>query len=290
MAKMETLMFMAALICLGLSGLLYLWQVAVLRRRVQAVTVGADGASQNESGTGYRAWDAGRLATMTAVNGLIFLTLSIVARTVVTGRGPFSNMYEYNTVVAWGVVVATLYFQWRYRTPLVSALAVPIAAAFLIWAYTLPSRALPLVPALQQSLLLTVHVAVAMIASGFFAVGFGAEVLYLVQRRGNVPWLPAPETLDDMGYRATIIGFPFWTLMIILGALWADIAWGRYWGWDPKETASLVTWFIYGGYLHARTLRGWRGTRSATLLIIGFVAVVFTYFGNYFFGGLHAYG
>ncbi|MEK7777192.1 MAG: cytochrome c biogenesis protein CcsA, partial [Chloroflexota bacterium] len=171
----------------------------------------------------------------------------------------------------------------------ISAVVMPIAVALLIWAYTLSSRALPLVPALQQSLLLTIHVSVAMIASGFFAVGFGAGVLNLIQRRSNLAWLPPVAVLDDLGYRGVIVGFPFWTLMIILGALWADIAWGRYWGWDPKETASLVTWFIYAGYAHARTVRGWKGAKGDILLIIGFGAVVFTYLGNFFFTGLHAY-
>ena len=89
--------------------------------------------------------------------------------------------------------------------------------------------------------------------------------------------------------QAVMIGFPFLTLTIVLGALWAEVAWGRYWGWDPKETASLVTWLIYGGYLHARVVRGWRGERSAALLLVGFAAVLFTYFGNLFFGGLHSY-
>jgi ABC-type transport system involved in cytochrome c biogenesis permease subunit len=87
-----------------------------------------------------------------------------------------------------------------------------------------------------------------------------------------------------------MVGFPAMFLTIVLGAVWADIAWGRYWSWDPKETASLVTWLIYGGYLHARVLRGWRGNRSAALLILGFGATLFTYFGNLFLGGLHSYG
>lgn len=100
---------------------------------------------------------------------------------------------------------------------------------------------------------------------------------------------PRPEVLDDLGYKATVVTFPMLTLMLILGALWANVAWGRYWGWDPKETAALVTWLIYGAYLHARVTRSWRGSRSAWLLILGFVAVIFTYLGNLFFGGLHSY-
>jgi ABC-type transport system involved in cytochrome c biogenesis permease subunit len=287
MAKMESFMFMASLISFGLSSVFYIWQVAVMSRsaRVKPIAGGAVG----NTALAYRFWEPGRFATMMAVNGLVFLALSIIGRATVTGHGPFSNMYEFSIVTAWGIAAVSLYAHWRYRTPVVSAVAMPIALAFLIYAYTLPSRPTPLVPALQQSLLLTFHVAVAMIAYGAFAVGFGSAILYLVQRNGGVSWLPNASILDDIGYRTVIIGFPFMTLVLVLGALWADVAWGRYWGWDPKETASLVTWFIYGGYLHARTLRGWRGTRSATLLILGFVAVLFTYFGNYFFGGLHAY-
>ncbi|MBI2862682.1 MAG: cytochrome c biogenesis protein CcsA, partial [Chloroflexi bacterium] len=159
----------------------------------------------------------------------------------------------------------------------------------LMYAATISSRIDPLVPALQNNLLLSLHVAVAILAYGTFAVAFAAAVLYLVQRQGGADWLPEAPILDDIGYRAVVLGFPLMALVIILGGLWADTAWGRYWGWDPKETASLVTWLIYGGYLHARTLRGWKGTRSALLLILGFAAVLFTYFGNLFFSGLHSY-
>ncbi len=287
MAKMESFMFMASLISFGLSSLFYIWQVVALSRTAKLRPIG--GGAVGDTAMSYRFWEPGRFATMMAVNGLVFLALSIIGRATATGYGPFTNMYEFSIVTAWGIGTISLYAQWRYRTPVVSAIAMPIALLFLIYAYTLPSRPSPLVPALQQSLLLTVHVATAMIAYGAFAVGFGSAVLYMVQRNGGVSWLPSAAMLDDIGYRTVIIGFPFMTLMTVLGALWADIAWGRYWGWDPKETASLVTWFIYGGYLHARTLRGWRGTRSAALLILGFAAVLFTYFGNYFLGGLHSY-
>jgi cytochrome c-type biogenesis protein CcsB len=101
--------------------------------------------------------------------------------------------------------------------------------------------------------------------------------------------LPKPMVLDEIGYRAVVVGFPFLTLTIILGAVWAETAWGTYWSWDPKETASLVTWLIYGAYLHARVMRGWRGNRAAWLLVIGFLATLLTYFGNLIFGGLHSY-
>ena len=115
-------------------------------------------------------------------------------------------------------------------------------------------------------------------------------MLFLVNREDRFRWLPRRAILDEVGYKGVMFAFPLMALVVILGAVWAKVAWGQYWSWDPKETASLVTWLIYGGYLHARVVRGWRGQRSAYLLIIGFAAVLFTYFGNYFFGGLHSYG
>jgi ABC-type transport system involved in cytochrome c biogenesis permease subunit len=155
---------------------------------------------------------------------------------------------------------------------------------------TIPSTIEPLVPALQNSLLLTVHVAVAIVAYGSFTVGFAAAVLHLVQPEGGRWGLPRPAVLDEVGYRAIVVGFPFLTLTIALGAVWAEVAWGRYWAWDPKETASLVTWLIYGAYLHARLVRGWRGRRAAILLVVGFAATLFTFFGvNLFLPGLHSY-
>jgi cytochrome c-type biogenesis protein CcsB len=128
-----------------------------------------------------------------------------------------------------------------------------------------------------------------MVAYGTFAIGFGAAAVYLVRRQYLGTAAGSLEPLEDVAHRAVLIGFPFMTLTIVLGALWADIAWGRYWGWDPKETSSLVTWLVYAAYLHARVLRGWRGSKSVSLIVLGFLAVLFTYFGNYFFGGLHGY-
>jgi cytochrome c-type biogenesis protein CcsB len=165
----------------------------------------------------------------------------------------------------------------------------PVALALLWYASSTPSTIEPLVPALQNATLLTLHVATAVVAYGTFAVAFGAAIIYLLQTGRHIEWLPAEEILDDISYRSIIIGFPMMTLVIILGAVWADIAWGAYWTWDPKETASLVTWLIYGAYLHARTIAGWRGGRAAGLLILGFVATLFTFFSNLFLGGLHSY-
>jgi len=224
-----------------------------------------------------------------AALGLVLVTVSIIARIVAAGRGPFSNMYEFSVAFSWGIVAVSLFFLWRYRVAIIGAVGLVIALAILIFALTLPSRVLPLVPALQQSVLLSVHVASAIISYGALAVGFSAAVIYLFVRNRRVSWLPRPELLETISYRTVIVGFPFLTLTIILGAVWANIAWGRPWGWDPKETASLVTWLIFAAYLHARVIAGWRGARSAWLLVIGFLAILFTFFGNYIFSGLHSY-
>jgi cytochrome c-type biogenesis protein CcsB len=199
-------------------------------------------------------------------------------------------MYEFSLAFAWGALALYLYFEFQYKLRSLALLVLPVAVGLMAYATTVPSDIRPLVPALQHNLLLTIHVAVAIIAYGAFALAFGTAVLYLFQRRDTVRWLPRSTVLDELGHKAVMVGFPAMFLTIVLGAVWADIAWGRYWSWDPKETASLVTWLIYGGYLHARVLRGWRGNRSAALLILGFGATLFTYFGNLFLGGLHSYG
>ncbi len=232
-------------------------------------------------------------ATMFVRLGLLFLTACLVLRGFAVHHGPFSNQYEFAVSFGWGIVAAYAYFEYRYRVRTIALLVLPIATAMLLYALTEDATANPLVPALQNSLLLTVHVVVAIFAYGAFAVSFGAAVLYLYQDYkgvGVVRGLPKPEVLDRLGYKAVIIGFPLLTMVVVLGAVWAQIAWGTYWSWDPKETASLLTWLLYGGYLHARVARGWVGRRAAWLLVAGFASVLLTFFGNLFFGGLHSYG
>ena len=218
-----------------------------------------------------------------------FLTISIIARAIETSHGPFSNMYEFTVAFTWGVLGALLLVFRGNRAAGVGLGATVVALVLLIAAFFMPSRPVPLVPALQQSALLSAHVASAVFAYGAFTIAFVAAVLYLARSSPDTDNTEL-RSLEDLSYRAAAIGFPFMTLVIVLGALWADIAWGRYWGWDPKETASLVTWLIYAGYLHARALRGWRGRKAALFLVVGFVAVLLTFFGNYVFNGLHAYG
>jgi cytochrome c-type biogenesis protein CcsB len=232
-------------------------------------------------------WTTAAIAMV--IISILFISLTIFCRTVQTGHGPFSNMYEFALSFAWGVVIAGLIFYWRYKTASIVNIGLLVALLLLIFARVQYSPPNPLVPALQQSALLSAHVASAVVAYGTLTIGFGAAILFLIQNRNNYYWLPDLEVLDSISYRTVVIGFPFLTLVIILGSLWADIAWGRYWGWDPKETASLVTWLIYAAYIHARTMRGWRGLKTGLLLIIGFAAILLTFFGNYIFTGLHVY-
>jgi ABC-type transport system involved in cytochrome c biogenesis permease subunit len=220
---------------------------------------------------------------------LLFLTGSLVSRAIQTGHGPFANQYEFSVAFGWGMVAAYVYFEHRYHVRTLALLVLPIAAALLLYAMTVGSTAVPLVPALQNNLLLTVHVALAIVSYGAFSVGCAAGALYLMQPEEGRRGFPKPDLLDEISYRSVVIGFPLLTMVIILGAVWAEVAWGTYWSWDPKETASLVTWLVYGAYLHARVARGWRGRRAAWLIMVGFAAVLFTFFGNLFFGGLHSY-
>jgi cytochrome c-type biogenesis protein CcsB len=285
MDTLEQISLIAGLVTLAICLILSLFVLFTRRPLVKSVTRG------NPVAVNIRAFTStGYLWMALAALALAFISTSIISRIVASGHGPFSSMYEFSTAFAWSIIVMSLIFLWRYRIMIIGAFGIVLALGLLIFASTLPSRVLPLVPALQQSLLLSVHVASAVISYGALTIGFSAALIYLVIHRREVTWMPQPEILENISYNAVIIGFPFLTLTIILGAAWANIAWGRPWGWDPKETASLVTWLIFAAYLHARVLRGWRGTKSASLLVIGFLAILFTFFGNYIFNGLHSYG
>ncbi len=282
--------FVAAMIATGLATLCYaLYAISGLRAaRLQTAGMPTAGGALGFV-SGPRTTALGRYATMLGWLATMALAAGLSFRAIATGHGPFANMYEFSLAFAFGVLVAYMWFEHKYHQRILALIALPVALGMMAYASTIPSTVEPLVPALQNNLLLTVHVAVAIVAYGSFSIAFGAALLYLIQPEGGRWGLPKPQVLDEIGYRATVVGYPFLTLTIILGAVWANTAWGTYWSWDPKETASLVTWLIYGAYLHARVVRGWRGSRAAWLLMIGFAAVLFTYFGNLWFAGLHSY-
>lgn len=218
---------------------------------------------------------------------------SVVLRGVAAGRVPWANMYEFAlTGIAVIVGVFVLSRLWRDLTFLgvyITGLATAFLGVATVNFYVEP---IPLPPALQ-SYWLVIHVFVATLATGFFALGSGLSILQLLKERragGFLRSLPSSTQLEDLSYRVSVIGFIFWTFTLIAGAVWAEHAWGRYWGWDTKEVWTFIIWVVYAGYIHARATRGWRGSRSAWLQLVGFVAVLFNFtVVNLFFKGLHAY-
>jgi cytochrome c-type biogenesis protein CcsB len=231
-----------------------------------------------------------RVAVAITLLAFAALVASLALRAVIVGRGPWGNMYEFTVAFGTSITGGYLYLQRRYPIRSIGFIAVGVALVLLLYASTLPSRIENLVPALQNAPLLTIHVGMAVISYGIFATSFAAAVAYLIQgQRDRFAWLPSHKTLDEVAYRAVIIGFPIFATMIILGSWWASIAWSRYWGWDPKETAALVTWLTYAVYLHARNQRSWAGRPAAMLLVLGFAMVIVTYSGSLWFSGLHSY-
>ncbi len=231
-----------------------------------------------------------RAATLITVAAFALLIGSLASRSIVVGRGPYGNLYEFSVAFGTSILGGYLFLARRYPIRQIGFIPTGVALAMLLYASSLPSDIEALVPALQFPAMLTIHVGMAVISYGIFATAFAAGVGYLVQgTHDRFAWLPSHKTLDEVAYRAVIIAFPIFATMIILGSWWASIAWSRYWGWDPKETSALVTWLTYAIYLHARNQRRWAGRPAALLLVVGFGMVLVTYSGSLWFNGLHAY-
>ncbi|MEW6079974.1 MAG: c-type cytochrome biogenesis protein CcsB [Thermodesulfobacteriota bacterium] len=216
------------------------------------------------------------------------------------GHAPLSNLYESLVFFAFAIGLVYLIMERKFRTRAFGAVAVLPAFIALAYASLSPDmdqQIKPLIPALQSNWL-TAHVISCFLGYAAFAVAFGISLLYIVlaknrEPRGDEPaagsLIPPADVLDDLIYQTVIFGFFFLSIGIITGAVWANTAWGRYWGWDPKETWSLITWFIYATLLHARLIRGWQGKTIAWISVAGFAAVIFTYFGVNLLPGLHSY-
>jgi cytochrome c-type biogenesis protein CcsB len=223
--------------------------------------------------------------------GVACQTVYIVLRWIEAGRPPFSNMFESLVLLAWATVF--FYLLLRLRTVRMPALDVAAAVAALLslaYASTFAKEIKPLMPALRSNWL-TVHVFTCFLGYAGFFVSCLASIGYLIVARPSA--LEKPEVrmgLETITAKAIAFGFLFLTLGIITGAVWANSAWGTYWSWDPKETWSLITWFVYATFLHCRFMRGWQGRRAAWISIVGFASVLFTYIGvNFLMSGLHSY-
>ncbi|GBE58261.1 cytochrome c biogenesis protein CcsA [bacterium BMS3Abin01] len=345
--KLEEILFIVAVVSYLVSSFLYIWYL--ITRSDRAV----------------------KLGTIILVLGLAAHTIALMLRWVSSGHAPMANLYESLSLFGWGIVLFFLIAQHFYPVKVAGSLVVPTAFLITSVAGVFYEGPQPLVPALQ-SYWLWIHVTIAMLSYGLFALAFGAGFFYIVQeyllkkqyqnvvaafvillaalgivlglwagsvwaepakvadelgridkiytgedtakilggagfglligailgfvagkgasRPGFSKRLPSLDVLDEVSYRAIAFGFPLLTIGIITGAIWADQAWGRWWGWDPKETWSFITWLYYGAYLHTRLTMGWRGKHSAILAVIGLVAVMFTYLGvNLLLSGLHSY-
>ncbi len=216
------------------------------------------------------------------------------------GHAPFANMYESLVFFAWTMAALYIFAELKYKEPIIGAFATPLI--FLAIAYaSLPSeitvfssKISPLVPVLKSNWLIA-HVITCFLGYAGFAVAFGLSIIYFVKpekaSEGSIlSKLPSWDMIDELTYQMIVFGFLFLTIGIITGSVWANSAWGKYWTWDPKETWSLITWFVYAIFLHLRLMRGWHGKKLAWVSIIGFMAVLFTYFGvNFLLSGLHSY-
>jgi cytochrome c-type biogenesis protein CcsB len=199
-------------------------------------------------------------------------------------------MFESMVLFAWAIVVVYLALRWRRDVPVLSAATALVAVLTLAYASTFEMEIKPLMPALRSNWL-TFHVFTAFLGYGAFAIACLASVGYLVAaRRGSQVRAEIVAAFDELTASTISFGFLFLTVGIISGAVWANSAWGTYWSWDPKETWSLITWFVYAVFLHCRFMRGWKGQRAAWISIIGFASVLFTYYGvNFLLSGLHSY-
>ncbi len=252
-----------------------------------------------------------------ALGGNFFAYLGLLAHTVALGlrwyesyellgadgRAPLSNLYESVVFFAWSIVLVYMLIDWKYKQRAIGAFVIPFAFLGMTWGQLYLSDAIdPLVPALQSNWL-TYHVITCFLGYAAFAVACGVSIMYLIKAGkeeksdgdspagGILSLFPSTKILDDINYKSIMIGFPLLSLGIITGAAWANYAWGTYWSWDPKETWSLIVWFIYAAFLHARFTRGWAGKRAAILSIVGFAATIFCYLGvNLVLSGLHSYG
>ncbi|MFG3251998.1 c-type cytochrome biogenesis protein CcsB [Streptomyces sp. NPDC048172] len=263
---------------------------------------GPGAAGDDEQGDVY-----GRIAVSLTILAFLIHAGSVLTRSLSVQRAPWGNMYEFSTafsLVAVGAYLGFLIAKKNIRwigLPLVTTVLLDLGLAVTVF-YTDSDQ---LVPALH-SYWLWIHVSLAIICGALLYIGMVSAVLYLFRDsyetklvKGETPGrvrtsimerLPSAASLDKFSYRINATVFPFWTFTIVAGAIWAGDAWGRYWGWDPKEVWSFITWVAYACYLHARATAGWKGRKAAYLVLLAFACYLFNYYGvNIFFNGKHSY-
>ncbi len=292
-----------ATVVLALAFVAYVAQWGFARNVVperELVGAGAPASSPEEIAE-ERSDVAGGIGFSLTVLATVVLLAGVVSRGLAAERVPWGNMYEFGCAAALvalaSYIVLVRVWSIEWTGPIITGFATVVLGLSAL-VFVPPG---PLVPALH-SYWLVIHVLGAIVSGAAFLVGAAASVLYLVKARAeaNTPadersgflWrIPAASAIDQVAYRVHAFAFPIWTFAaLIAGPIWAQYAWGRYWGWDPKEVWAFITWVVYAGYLHARATAGWKGKAAAILALVGFVTFVFNFVGvNLFVGGLHSY-
>ena len=304
LASYSDLAYGTALVLYLVAMALHLVEYAAARVPVAALAGAmADGSVATLAGPGStpargRPERIGRSAV--ALTGLAVLVhaSSLALRGAAIGRVPWANMYEFISAICFVAVAGWLVVLYRQRGAGASLqrlggfVLLPVVVLMFLGGTVLYARAEPLIPALN-SYWITIHVSAAITATGILLVSGVASVLYLVGASAGSrisARLPDATALDRLAYRTVVIALPIWTFAVITGAIWAEAAWGRYWGWDPKETCALVAWVVYAGYLHARATAGWRGRWAAWINVAGFGVMLFNlFFVNIVIAGFHSY-
>ena len=252
---------------------------------------------------GYRPGKALSIAMSTTVLAVALQVVGTVLRGIAAGRVPWANLYEFTLIATLAAVVTFLVLNLRRDVRFLGVLVIGVVTIALgvgLTAFYVPAAGVE--PALQ-SYWLVIHVSIATIASGLFAVSAAASVLQLLKdswenaspalahrRWALLDSLPSARALEALAFRVTAVGFVLWTFTVITGAVWAETAWARYWGWDPKEVWSFVVWVVYAAYLHARTTRGWSGRRASWFVLAGFATLLFNFTAvNLLLQGKHSY-
>lgn len=234
-----------------------------------------------------------RMAMVGLLGGLALLVAALVLRAVVVGHAPWSNLHEFSLAFAAALLATFLLLARSYPITALAPLVAVLGAGLVVFALQLDDRVDPLVPALQQPLLLTVHVGTAAVGYAVAGVAFLAAVAEIAQARAGdrIAALPSAAVCRAVGHRSVLIAFPILTVAIALGSVWANLAWRSYWSNDPKELAAAATWLVFGAYLHAASRRDRWQRLAPWLIVLGFAGVLFTYIGaGLFLVGEHSYG
>ena len=236
--------------------------------------------------------NVGIIATSAFFIGFVFLTAGVVARWWISTHPPLSSMYEYAITMSWFIALAFILFLAKYRKMILGVVISPLLIMVMVMASLLPKDITrQLMPALQ-SYWFYIHVSLAVVSEGAFIVAAGAGILYLFREKkaNSQSFLPSLDFLEEIISRSIRIGYPLFTIgALFAGAVWAQTTWGAFWGWDPKETGSLVIWLFYTLLLHQNIRGFWRGRTLAIMSLVGVAIIVISFLGNLFLGGLHSY-